>query len=145
LNCTCERIKTAGRREFAAGESACSRIDPITRCANVNERIVFCCFNSEKGLYCIVLAKGLLAQSSMIESMPDDDFTQPGGEGLRRHARILTDLGCVSRKRSIKIVDWFRKMSDRRLSKRKLVVGDERKASRTLSFDLTKRRYQPVV
>jgi len=90
----------SGIGRSSASEFACSRIEPITQCSDVNKRIVFCWFKSEKG-FMYLLAKGRLEQSSMIQSMLDDNFTT-GPEGLHRKALILGSSECGSEKRPIK-------------------------------------------
>ncbi len=75
LNRTRERIMAAAQKEFAAHGFAGARTDAIARRARVNERMIFYCFDSKEGLYRAVLAQKLSAETSMIESTPDEDFT----------------------------------------------------------------------
>jgi TetR/AcrR family transcriptional regulator len=75
LNRTRERIMAAAQKEFAAHGFAGARTDAIARRARVNERMIFYCFDSKEGLYRAVLAQKLSAETGMIESTPDEEFT----------------------------------------------------------------------
>src|SRR5216684_754279 len=89
LNRTRERIMAAAQKEFAAHGFAGARTDAIARRARVNERMIFYCFDSKEGLYRAVLAQKLSAETSMIESTPDEDFTSSLVKGFGKNSGIL--------------------------------------------------------
>jgi TetR/AcrR family transcriptional regulator len=115
LNRTRERIMTAAQKEFAASGFAGARTDTIARCATINERMIFYCFDSKEGLYRAVLAQHLSARASIIESSPDEDFTSSLVKGF---AVACADIDAVRM--------WQWEALDR--SHRKLVAEEERQA-----------------
>jgi TetR/AcrR family transcriptional regulator len=115
LNRTRERIMAAALKEFAASGFAGARTDAIARRARVNERMIFYCFDSKEGLYRAVLAKKLSDKASIIESMPDEDFTSRLVKGF---AEVCADID------SLRMWQW--EALDKR--NRKLVAEEERRA-----------------
>jgi len=115
LSRTRERIMAAAQKEFAAHGLAGARTDAIARRARVNERMIFYCFDSKEGLYRAVLAQRLSAKARMIESMPDEDFTNSLVKGF---ASSCDDID------SLRMWQW--EALDR--SNRKLVAEEERRA-----------------
>jgi TetR/AcrR family transcriptional regulator len=115
LNRTRERIMAAAQKEFAAHGFAGARTDAIARRARVNERMIFYCFDSKEGLYRAVLAQKLSAETSMIESTPDQDFISSLVKGF---AKTCADIDALRM--------WQWEALDR--SNRKLVAEKERRA-----------------
>ncbi len=115
LNRTRERIMAAAQKEFAAHGFAGARTDAIARRARVNERMIFYCFDSKEGLYRAVLAQKLSAETSMIESTPDEDFTSSLVKGF---GKTCADIDALRM--------WLWEALD--TSNRKLVAEKERRA-----------------
>ncbi len=75
LRRTRERLIAAAAKEFAAKGLAGARTGVIARRADIDERMIFYCFKSKDGLYREVLRQTLTARTNLVESDPDDSFT----------------------------------------------------------------------
>ena len=115
LNRTRERILAAAQKEFAAKGFAGARTGALARRARVDERMIFYCFGSKEGLYQAFLRQKLAARANLIESNPEDDFTNGLVKGF---AASCADSDLV------RVWQW--EALDSR--KRKLVAEKERRA-----------------
>lgn len=74
LNRTREKIVEAASAEFAQKGFAGARTDAIARRADVNERMIFYCFENKEGLYREILRRKFREKMQLLEAGPEDDF-----------------------------------------------------------------------
>src|SRR5260370_38208250 len=115
LNRTRRQLMKAALTEFAAKRFAGARTDAIARRAEVDERMIYYCFETKEGLYREVLRSKLAEEVHIVHSNEADDFATALVKGYE---------SCSSDPQHVRM--WLWEALD--TGRRKIAAEEERRA-----------------